>query len=347
MAARYNPKDTLKVMQLNVNRSRAAHDLLYASAIQAQVDLLLVSEPNRRKVLDEKWKVNEESSCAIAILSSIPVTRSGTGQGYVWVDLKDVRVFSCYFSPNNPLNELEEGLAGITRDIGQHRRVIVGGDFNAKSPEWGGLFEDRRGSILADWAAMVNLQCLNKGSSPTFERGVYGSILDVTFATECIARHLRYWKVQESETLSDHRCIEMCFMNSRKEPPAPASGWVVDEPGKIRLKEAIDRNFAEEDTMTPNKLTNELKKICKNSLKKKGKAGKKPVYWWTAEVAEKRRICLHARRALKREARLNGGIAEDYLVNSLRSARSDLSKEIRKSKQACWRKLCESVDSDP
>lgn len=39
----------LKFMQLDVNRSRAANDLLLAEAKQDQVDILLVSATNRKE----------------------------------------------------------------------------------------------------------------------------------------------------------------------------------------------------------------------------------------------------------------------------------------------------------
>lgn len=234
------PMTKLKLMQLNVNRSRGAHDLLYASAIQAQVDVLIVSEPNRRVASGEMWRTDEDSDCAIVILSGEAVLNSGCGHGYVWVDLGDMRVFSCYFSPNRPLRELEGGLENLSRAIETGRRkVIVGGDFNAKSPEWGGAFEDNRGSLLADWATTQNLHCLNSGTSPTFERGTYGSVLDVTFSTECLARNLCYWRVLQKETLSDHRCIEMCFTVLRRESAPPVTGWKVDESGKARLEIAL------------------------------------------------------------------------------------------------------------
>jgi hypothetical protein len=324
-----------------------AHDLLLALAVKAQVDVLLVSEPNRHIALQDMWRTDDECNCAIALLSNTAVLDSGVGLGHVWIELKNIRIFSCYFSPNISQAEVEECLESLSANIGSFRqRTIVGGDFNAKSPEWGGSFEDTRGSILADWAATMSLQCLNKGNTPTFERGDYGSVLDVTFSSESLARKLQSWKVLDTETLSDHRCLEICFREATKQESVPSPvGWILDETGKVRLEETLGRGFKEEVRFTPETLTEELTHACTRSLRKRGRQCKKPVYWWNAEIADKRRTCVQARRHLKRECRR--GPVPDYLIQNLRLARRELAIEIKRSKQQCWRKLCESVNEDP
>lgn len=83
----------------------------------------------------------------------------------------------------------------------------MGGDFNAKSPLWGSPIEDRRGSILAEWMARMNLMVMNVGNKPTFQRDASQSIIDITIAKERAGRLVSGWRVLEEETLSLHNYI--------------------------------------------------------------------------------------------------------------------------------------------
>lgn len=92
-------------------------------------------------------------------------------------------------------------LAEKMRTNSHGKNVIIAGDFNAKSSEWGCNVTDRRGKLLMDCMASLGLQCLNKGNKPTFERGTYGSILDITFGSETLTKHINQWNVLDCETL--------------------------------------------------------------------------------------------------------------------------------------------------
>lgn len=78
--------------------------------------------------------------------------------------------------------------------------VIIAGDFNAKSGEWGDHKEDARGRLLTDLMAFLNLLACNCGNIPTFERiyrdgRVSQSSIDVTLVSEAIGRQINGWKV--------------------------------------------------------------------------------------------------------------------------------------------------------
>ena len=53
-------------------------------------------------------------------------------------------------------------------------RSLIGGDFNSKSPEWGGARLDRRGILVGEMVARNNLIVLNQGKEFTFRRGAGG-----------------------------------------------------------------------------------------------------------------------------------------------------------------------------
>ncbi|RZF33911.1 hypothetical protein LSTR_LSTR012253 [Laodelphax striatellus] len=106
------------------------------------------------------------------------------------------------------MSGLSEDLREIETLIQTKRgEFVIGGDFNAKSPEWGDPREDRRGQILMDWSASLQLAVINQGTAPTFVRERSQSIIDITFASEGVAQTISSWKVLETETLSPHHHI--------------------------------------------------------------------------------------------------------------------------------------------
>ncbi|EFN82523.1 hypothetical protein EAI_00543, partial [Harpegnathos saltator] len=87
--------------------------------------------------------------------------------------------------------------------------VIVAGDFNAHSEEWGcsPRQKDPRGDAVADWAADLSHMLLNTGSTSTFVRSG-GEAINLTWAFPSAARLFRRWVVEkEKESLSDHRYV--------------------------------------------------------------------------------------------------------------------------------------------
>ncbi|EFN83175.1 hypothetical protein EAI_12049, partial [Harpegnathos saltator] len=89
--------------------------------------------------------------------------------------------------------------------------VVVAGDFNAHSEEWGCSPWQRnpRGNVVADWATGLRLVLINTGSSSTCVRPGGGeSVIDLTWASPSAARNFREWVVEEErESLSDHRFV--------------------------------------------------------------------------------------------------------------------------------------------
>lgn len=97
-------------------------------------------------------------------------------------------------------------------------RVIVCGDFNSKSRLWGSRITDRRGMLVEDWAAELDLRILNTGNVPTCVRPQGVSIIDLSWATPSLKDMITNWKVlSEVPTLSDHAYIS--FILEIANPP--------------------------------------------------------------------------------------------------------------------------------
>ncbi|KAJ8933807.1 hypothetical protein NQ314_013779 [Rhamnusium bicolor] len=78
----------MKVLQVNLNRSRTAQDLLYHTRIKYDAKVLLVTEPNKSHVVDNhSWIVDNSEDVAIRAYDRIP-TKIGTGdlnaKIYLW-----------------------------------------------------------------------------------------------------------------------------------------------------------------------------------------------------------------------------------------------------------------------
>lgn len=65
-------------------------------------------------------------------------------------------------SPNVPIQQFLEELRKTLRDM--REKILLTGDFNAKSHAWGSGTEDRMGSALADLLAELNLVVANVGN---------------------------------------------------------------------------------------------------------------------------------------------------------------------------------------
>ena len=101
-----------KILYCNLNRSKAAHDMLDINAEELDIDVLCCSEPNQREVQnDDRWSTDEEY--ATGICSVRGYVAAGHGPGYVWREFGEVVIVSCYISPNVSMQKYENFLNGL------------------------------------------------------------------------------------------------------------------------------------------------------------------------------------------------------------------------------------------
>lgn len=124
-------------MQSNLGRDKLAMDLLEHTIMRRGVDIVIVAEPNKKYVERQGWWGDKNKDVAIRVWDpKLIVQRSGGGEGYVWIQVQDMNIYGCYFSPNKCNEDFETFLGELTNDMRRERRneLIVMGDFNAKSP---------------------------------------------------------------------------------------------------------------------------------------------------------------------------------------------------------------------
>ena len=98
--------------------------------------------------------------------------------GFVWVAC--VRVYSCYFSPNDPFEVFKTQILLLKESLSEAvRRSLIWGDFSSKSPEWGEARLGMRGILVGQMLARNDLIILNHHLKDhlkefTFRRGAGG-----------------------------------------------------------------------------------------------------------------------------------------------------------------------------
>ncbi|KAG5894617.1 hypothetical protein JTB14_026148 [Gonioctena quinquepunctata] len=110
-ASSYNATG-LKIIQANLNRSRAAHDLAFAIAAEKNVDLLIVSEPNKKLIESQAWLKDKRGDVAALFLNkSVEVNKVSRKRGFLCIHTSHCM---SYISPNTGLDnykrQLEEAL---------------------------------------------------------------------------------------------------------------------------------------------------------------------------------------------------------------------------------------------
>ena len=277
-------KRELKFAQLNVNRSKCAHDLLWTDS--ADCDLILITEPNRALVREKKLISDTNNDVAVIIRNQSDITaviEVKASDGYVCVEFGAYAVIVCYVSPNVPIEKLEHVLESMQRDLNRVKPLVIAGDLNSKSPIWGSPIEDARGRLVADWLAQNGLLVANHGTEPTFVRRQCRSYLDVTLGNAKAIQKLSNWRViAEKENLSDHQTImfEMKFVQGAAKTDKPTKPrWSYKREKEKLVISAIDRLILHSENFEADDLTLIMQEVCKETLEGKKNGRKKPVYW--------------------------------------------------------------------
>jgi len=191
----------IRLLQVNLNHSRGAHDLLVAKSREWLINVAVVAEPYREL---PQGLTSTCGGAAIAWLGAAasPLRLLRRGAGYVAASWGNHTVIAVYFPPSM-------GVPAVTRsfdEIGvlvrgmRPARAIIAGDFNAKARAWGSPAANPKGHHVLGWAAETGLAIWNiLRPVDTCVRQSGGSIVDITFATPLAARDICGWRVLKEE----------------------------------------------------------------------------------------------------------------------------------------------------
>ncbi len=342
---------TMKVLQINLNRRPRSHDLMEAKSLELGVDIIIASEPNMNLIRnDESWMKDKLLNTGIKIRNrelSLGVTESR--EGVVMAEINKIKFYSVYIPRNDPMENTERILGEINDVLGQRpKRSLIAGDLNGKSAEWGEKRTDRRGCIVAEWIASKNLTVYNEREKPTVIRWNGSSIADITVGTEDLKDQVRKWAVLDDETLSDHMFLyyevaQQAVSAAGKEPTA--NRWNLQKMNPDKTRNAIKRKLDQTDEKTPGACMQAITEACNETIpKKRGGRTRRQTYWWNNDIAEKRKASTRARRVLMRARKHNG--AQPALQEDYRGKNKSLQLAIKDSKEKKWKELMEEVDRD-
>lgn len=369
----------MKILQINLNRCRNAHDLLEETVNRRGIGICLLSEPNKAIITRKKsgWRSDKERDTAVwwtGHSTDRGVRASGDGEGFSWLEVDGVGVFySCYFSPNRGIENFEDFLEGLAQSMESHRGkgIVITGDFNAANIVWGSRFTTARGTKMGEWLAERDLTVLNDGKVPTFARRGQEAHIDLTAVSRQLLPKVRGWGVDEGEeTMSDHRYIFTEIEGGQ--PTATTTGdkrWQWRKLNReilIRELDAGGRRMQEEGRADARGIVEVMTKACTNAgpqIHQGAGRTKAPKYWWNEGIAQARKECIKKRRAHTRERRSFGRMQRrvgGYRIEELevgvgrveskweeyRAARKHLKSLIAESKNRAWRELIEAVESD-
>ena len=99
--AKIKEQKKIKLMQQNLNHCEAAQDLLMKTVTEAKPDLLLISEPYRKRE-NPQWIFDATGKAAIWSCNNLSFQDiiDSTQLGYVRTKLENIYFFRCYAPPS-------------------------------------------------------------------------------------------------------------------------------------------------------------------------------------------------------------------------------------------------------
>lgn len=355
----------LKVLQINLNNSRRAQDLMTQLTLESNFKLCVISEP-AGIVNTVGWFYSNNSRAAIYVPDSsisLYVVLYKKTLNCVSVKFKNLIIISVYISPNVNHITFRSFLDEISDIILQCRgkRILVCGDFNAFSTFWGSAYINRRGDSLMNWASGLNLCLANTGDVPTCVRAQGSSIIDLTWASPSIIHDICNWRVREDlESLSDHQYVSFDIgrvsIGHASNSSSVGRRWNFSKTDNDMFKESLlwicmVNPFRPADMHAdPGAwIDRTIFNACLTSTPKIGlRRFKKRTYWWNSNIADLRKNSLNAKRNLTRARTRNHPVgAIERLRKAYKLARRELSKAILVAKRSAWTELLMTIDEDP
>ena len=260
-------------------------------------------------------------------------------------------------------------LAHIDRFAHHHKDayVILGMDGNGKHPSWGCAQACERGSNIFDICGAGELEPLNQGQRPTFEsivcRKHVSSIIDVTFCSGSLLRHVQQWTVNDSACVaSDHHAIEF-ELSPPSAPIAPAreSTYLYDSKTAdwAQFRDSFLDEIAESPILTSlnqpaadiahspelidtavDELARGVTSACEQSMRRRGSF--KPYNpFWTEDLEKEKKAVIklhHHVIALKHRHASADDIAHAHQAHVV--AKKAYAKSVSRASHANFREFC-------
>ncbi|GBM24189.1 hypothetical protein AVEN_4942-1 [Araneus ventricosus] len=218
---------TLKVLQINLGRAKAANNTLHPTSVKLQSDLLLLQEPyiynSQIEGIPQSWNIfNSISNKAAVIIPSrhlhaaLISCKQNTVAVKIQTGQQPTTFISAYASPysniQKTLLEIQEIISSLPRE-----KIFIGADLNGHNTLWGYNDVDSRGTANEEFILANNLFINNSSDAPpTFTRNTSKGWPDLSLCTQQMIGEIANWEALEEPSLSDHQYIEITIDSSVK-----------------------------------------------------------------------------------------------------------------------------------
>lgn len=366
----------MKFWQLNTRRNDACLDIAAFNATKSDVQLLMISDPpwsikmgrrieGYRTILPDV-EPNEVQTVillkkdfeAIKIYSSCSrITGVSVSEGHQTITFISVYI---RHTSGEGLNETFS-LCELLRERG-HKRIIIAGDFNARSYRWGphNINCNRLGTEVANWTDAHAFNILNKYPCPPTFSGENGlrSWIDLTLASDDLIQDCKAWTVHPlEEGLTDHNLVETILdtnqtwdksktVNQRNWKEADWTNLTIDARQHLLSEGWLDFDWSsiENASTLNNKIEEFSKSLMTCATKWVPESGRhKPCNaWWNKNIAKQQKKTKKAYRSKEKHLRKHGWIP-DILKEEASKEKNTLQKMIREEKRNLWKQFSSSV----
>ncbi|NQY31272.1 MAG: RNA-directed DNA polymerase, partial [Flavobacteriaceae bacterium] len=257
-----------------------------------------------------------------------------------------IHIFSCYNAPlkKNTLYKLKEILTNF-----RHEKIIVMGDFNAKSPSWclNTTESCSCGRYLLSLCDEFNLVCINNGEPTRYPKNKFfkPSSIDLFFISKGVKKNTCF--SIDSDLSSDHRPIICSFKNILLDLKTPREFWNFKKADNDKFQkncEIIFKDFMHKfQNLSIDLLVEKFSESLLNAAKLSVPVTKETLFrpnsWWNKEIGKIVRKRKRLRKKWQR-SRSPKDFMEYKKFNKL------LNINIRNSKRNSYRNFCTSLKKE-
>lgn len=335
------------------------------AVLEKQVDVVLISEPNSNP---GNWIMGDKGKAAIWSTGLNKIAnfedRNKATVDYAAICVSKTTIISIYISPGIPIEQYAYKVKEIAKFIKEERKrgnsIIVGGDWNARSPVWGSDIQNQKGTIVLDELSKCGMYPIKPIGKCTFQRKNATSIIDFLATSADLQRREEIkTRILKDETASDHKYLLTNININNKHIPRQKnwnSRWKITEINSIRLQLTLRRKLSEEGLNYSNcfshteekKFIDLIREACIISLDEKEEKTehRKQNIWWNKELAESRKKLQRLRRARQRANKKGKWDEAEVLDYLFKKEKRTMTKKITNAKKEKWNELCETINGD-
>ncbi|KAK1837585.1 hypothetical protein CCHR01_19793, partial [Colletotrichum chrysophilum] len=236
---------------------------------------------------------------------------------------------------------LRQAITNVRGGTGERVDVVLVGDFNRHDYLWGGegVSKDRQGEAdpIMDMMSEYSLLSLLPRGTKTWEKNEAATTIDLSLASEEIARTVVRCEIHPKNHGSDHRAIETVFDIAAPEAESRPRLLLNNAPWK-QINERIESSLRQ---VPPGGTVQErtdrlMSAVCEavKALTPTVKPSRYAKRWWTADLTQLRQIHTHWRNRARAERR--AGNIRPGLEERAHAAARQYHDAIQQLKKSHW-----------